>query len=309
MRFQTIAAGETWSVLGRFPTGRTISCAIFNAETGAAISQASTTTAEIGATGLFHYDSDQLTTAPVVFTIIAWQMTDASTGATDEGVIAVGGHVDNVNATISSRATPAQVATELATYDGPTFAELVADGDVTQAAIAALAIPTAGQNADAVWDEARAGHVAVGTYGQFTGDAAMRGTDGANTVVPLAAAADLAEHDATQVAINALNNLSGAQAATAIWGALRSAHVGVGSLGNAMSLLLNFLASRGLINTATTPWQEVRYVFDEASAGDATPFEVYELYDQAGTAIAGNSAAGNNPLADPTRIIAERRRV
>lgn len=33
---------------------------------------------------------------------------------------------DNINATISSRATPAQVATELGTYDGPTNTEMVA---------------------------------------------------------------------------------------------------------------------------------------------------------------------------------------
>lgn len=49
--------------------------------------------------------------------------------------------------------------------------------------------PTAAQNADAVWDEARSGHTTPGTYGEHTGDAAMRGTDSANTTTPPTAAA------------------------------------------------------------------------------------------------------------------------
>jgi hypothetical protein len=77
---------------------------------------------------------------------------------------------DNINATISSRATPAQVATELNTYDAPTNAEMVARtlaaADYATAATLALVkaktdtipaspaavgdIPTAVQNADAL---------------------------------------------------------------------------------------------------------------------------------------------------------------
>lgn len=606
MRFQTVAAGETWAVLGRFPSGRTVSCTVWDGLTGGAISQATTTTSEISTTGIYRYLSSQLTAAPTAFTIIVWQMTD-SLGGTDEGVIAVGGYPDNVNATISSRATPAQVATELGTYDGPTHAELIAEINAVQADIAALpAAPSAGaiadaiwdedltghtiansasrtltnalfeeavwvsldagtagtglfigtpanpvsnmadaitiaqarglrtfrfvdseatllsltssqvtslntmsasfitsnsvpvegnvtgaphtltglsfqgpfviQNArfaysscsfvdcrgidfaptgsffantflrcnlfgtysgtslltggnafidcrpaadgtsfvydgdpssplgvdmfyrwagpmqinnlnaatgtrlivdllggsvtintangntqparatirgfgnllgtaaggvvderfvpptaaavaDAVWDELRAGHSTPNTYGQFTGDAAMRGTDGANTVVPLAAATNQAEHDATQAAIVALDSVvdagfaavlaaiaalsipAASAVATEVWNSLRSSHSTTATMGRAMTLLLNSMVSRGLINIGTTPWQEVRYVFDEAAASDTVAFEIYELYDQAGVAISGNSASGNNPLADPTRIIAERRRV
>ncbi len=71
---------------------------------------------------------------------------------------------DNINATISSRATQTSVD------DLPTNAELstalgTAD-DATLAAIAALSIPTAAAVADAVWDEATAGHTTSGTFGE-----------------------------------------------------------------------------------------------------------------------------------------------
>ncbi len=61
---------------------------------------------------------------------------------------------------------------------------------------------------DAFWDEPRAGHTTPATYGVDTGDAPMRGTDGANTTVPLAAATDQAEHDQTQTDIAGLNDLA-----------------------------------------------------------------------------------------------------
>jgi len=47
-------------------------------------------------------------------------------------------NLDNLDALVSSRATPAQVATELATYDGPTHAELISEINSVQVDIAAL---------------------------------------------------------------------------------------------------------------------------------------------------------------------------
>ena len=103
--------------------------------------------------------------------------------------------------------------------------------------------PTAAQVADAVWDEDQADHVAAGTFGVIATEiaaiptTAMRGTDGANTVVPDAAgtaptAIEIrAEMDSnsTQLAaiaadtttnipalIAALNNLSQANIRTAV---------------------------------------------------------------------------------------------
>ena len=70
--------------------------------------------------------------------------------------------------------------------------------------------------------------------------------------------------------------------------------------------------SRGVIDITTTPWRENRYEFNTASGGNDNAMTVlhrYDLYDQDGVAIAGNHLSGNNPLFDPTRLIAERRRV
>jgi hypothetical protein len=83
--------------------------------------------------------------------------TEADTALSDVGLTStVTGRVD---AAISTRATPAQVASELATYDAPTKAELDAAIATLSSAIAALnnlsaaqvtaAVPTAVQNADA----------------------------------------------------------------------------------------------------------------------------------------------------------------
>ncbi len=212
--------------------------------------------------------------------------------------------------------------------------------------------------ADAVWDEARAGHTTAGTYGEFTGDAAMRGTDGANTTVPMAAATSQTEHDATQAAIGALNDLdatavaaatqtgltaqgytvgrapgldnldatvssrassaeiaalndpTAAAIADAVWDELRADHTTQGSAGQALTLLLNGVMSRTVIDTSATPaWTLNVYTYDEASAGDSVVHEQYELYDQDGAPIAGNATSGNNPLADSTVVVAERRRV
>lgn len=58
-----------------------------------------------------------------------------------------------------------EVADALAVYDAPTAAELTAEIDAVQADIAALIIPSAGANADAVWDEVLAGHLTGGTTG------------------------------------------------------------------------------------------------------------------------------------------------
>lgn len=107
---------------------------------------------------------------------------------------------------------PAAVDSVIPFYEVTAPAENVAGGageeiffdDKVDALNDATQAPTAAAIADAVWDELRAAHVDVGSYGEFTGDAAMRGTDGANTTVPLAAATDTAAHDQTQVDIAAL---------------------------------------------------------------------------------------------------------
>jgi len=61
-----------------------------------------------------------------------------------------------------------EVADALAVYDPPTNAELVSEIDAVQTDIAAL--PTAAENADAIWDEDATGHQTQGSFGQAIGD-------------------------------------------------------------------------------------------------------------------------------------------
>lgn len=78
---------------------------------------------------------------------------------------------------VQSHATPdevnAQADIALADYDAPTKAEMdafearmQAEHDSTQSDLAALNDPSAAEVADAVWDEAISGHVAVGSFGE-----------------------------------------------------------------------------------------------------------------------------------------------
>lgn len=62
---------------------------------------------------------------------------------------------------------------------------------------------------NSVWNAARNAHTTAGTFGEHTGDEAMRGTDGANTQTPL----------------------DQAGTRTAVWDAPRASHQGAGSFG------------------------------------------------------------------------------
>jgi hypothetical protein len=79
--------------------------------------------------------------------------------------------------------------------------------------------------------------------------------------------------------------------------------------GSDISTLLSSTSSKAIIDTSLTPWREVRYDYDRFATSDTSIKENFDLYDQDGTAIAGDATTGNNPLADPTVLIAERRRV
>jgi hypothetical protein len=170
----------------------------------------------------------------------------------------------------------AQVNTEadtaLADYDGPTHAELVSEINDVQADIAALTIPTAAAVADAVWEEAVADHsgtvgstaealaaagsvgdpwttalpgaYGAGTAGKIVGDnlnatvssrATQTSVDDIPTNAELATALAAAD-DATLAAIAALNDLSAADAADAVWEEAIADHSGtVGSTAEALA--------------------------------------------------------------------------
>lgn len=137
MRYQTVAAGESWAVHGRFFTGRTVTVAMFDGEDGSTIALDSNACAEIGSTGIFRANNTQITTDPTSLTVIVWQMTDSTSGVTDEGVVVVGGHVDSVDADVSSRAAPGDAMDLVANAVNTTS---VATGALTAGKFAANAI-------------------------------------------------------------------------------------------------------------------------------------------------------------------------
>lgn len=71
-------------------------------------------------------------------------------------------------------------------------------GDTAWTTGAGGSAPSAASIADAVWDEARADHTTAGTFGEHTGDAAMRGTNNA-ALASVATEARLAELDAANL--------------------------------------------------------------------------------------------------------------
>jgi hypothetical protein len=186
----------------------------------------------------------------------------------------------NLNATVSSRAsqtsvddlpTNAELATALAAADDAVLAAIAALNNLSQANIRTAIglasanldtqlgdLPTAAENADAVWDEALAGHVGAGSTGEALSNAgaagdpwstALPGAYGAGTagkiigdnlnatvssrasqtsVDDLPTNAELATalaaaDDAVLAAIAALNNLSAAQVTAAVPTAVQNA--------------------------------------------------------------------------------------
>ena len=73
----------------------------------------------------------------------------------------------------------------------------------------------------------------------------MRGTDGANTVVPLGAVASQSEHDATQALIGALNNISTADLISALTTDLTEGYRATGQIGSVRDLLYEIIAHLG----------------------------------------------------------------
>ena len=193
---------------------------------------------------------DTGTTIPAT---LATQETKAEADARQ--VLLIAEH-DATQATLATQETKAQADARQAL--------LIAEHDATQAAIAALNDPTALAIADAVWDELRAAHTVLGSFGEAL-DATVSsrstqasvdiidanvdailvdtGTDIPATLATIETKAQadtrqlalIAEHDATQAAISALNDPTALAIADAVWDELLAGHTTAGSAGKALS--------------------------------------------------------------------------
>jgi hypothetical protein len=205
---------------------------------------------------------------------------------------------DNVNATISSRATPANVAAELATYDGPTFAELDARTDAIDAALVVI---------DDFVDTEVAAIKAKTDQLTFTG---------ANKVdASILAAGDFAQGAADKVwstAARALTDKVGfalsAAGIQAIWDQLTSGLTAAGSIGKKLAdwvlgsdskvLLSNNAHTGAVIPTVTTVSGDVSL----ASADeDAIVNKVWDeaIADHLGAGSTGAALNGAGSAGDP----------
>ena len=117
-----------------------------------------------------------------------------------------------IDAAVSTRATPAQVATELATYDGPTNAEMVAR-TLAAASYATAAAQTTAQNDLDVLTGTDGVTLATSQPNYAPSTAAALAS--LVSTVGVAGAGLTAADDATLAAIAALNNVSTANVATA----------------------------------------------------------------------------------------------
>ena len=145
-----------------------------------------------------------------------------------------------------------------------------AEHDATQATLAGL-------NDIAATDIVSAGAITTlaGAVVTVTNNTDMRGTDGANTVVPMSQATSQAEHDATQAAIIALNNIDGAEVLTQVNAALDTAiselGVGIPAVTPTLrtGLMLLYMALRNKVDVDTTAADELQ-VHNDAGVEIAT---------------------------------------
>ena len=209
---------------------------------------------------------------------------------------------------ISAADVNAQVDIALADYDGPTKAEL-------DAGLAALNDPTAASIADAVLDEALAGHVGVGSLGKAITDieadtnelqsddvpgliGALNDVstaqvnaevDTAITDAALATAANLATVDAIVDAIlvdtgttipaliAALNNITAAEVADAVLDEATAGHTTPGTVG---ALLIDVLADTNELQADDVP--ALIAALNDLSFADIMRTQVTEAYPTAG---------------------------
>lgn len=124
------ALSEGTNILAKFPTGSTVTFALYKISDESTITLTSASGNEIGSTGVFKWNTSNITTQPTSLTEYLWTATD--TISTQYGKIVLGGYPDYIDAKISE----------------------------------IPAAPSASTVADTVWNEAKSDHVTAGTMGE-----------------------------------------------------------------------------------------------------------------------------------------------
>lgn len=115
MRFQTVGAGETWAIWFFLSPTRTVSVSVID-QSGAAVALSSSTTVE-DLPGTYRFLSSQLAANPATKTDLLVVATD-DRGNADAVTLSVGGYVDAIDASVSTRATQAQILSDAVPFAG-----------------------------------------------------------------------------------------------------------------------------------------------------------------------------------------------
>ena len=238
--------------------------------------------------------------ADIAADIIAVKAETASiltdTGTTLDAAIAViDANVDQIEAAVITNAAGVDIAADIIAMKAET-ALIVADTNELQTddvpgLIAALNDPTAVAIADAVWDEALAGHVAAGSYGKAVADIETDAT--AILADSNELQTDWADGGRLDVILDAASAPSAAAVADAVWDEALAGHVAAGSYGKAVAdIETDATAILADSNELQTDWADggrLDVILDAASAPTAAAV-ADAVWDEA---LAGHVAAGS----------------
>jgi len=93
-RYNTSGKGETVLLVGELPTGGTVTITIYDLSDGSSVALTSNTCSEIGVTGLYRWDSSNITTQPTTFKQYLYVMSDGTNRFV--GKFVLGGFADEI---------------------------------------------------------------------------------------------------------------------------------------------------------------------------------------------------------------------
>ena len=86
-------------VLAKFDTGSTVTLTLYKLSDSSSVTLTAGTMAEIGSTGVFKWNSSDITTQPTSYTEYLWIATDGTLN--QYGKLVLGGYPDNLDAPVS----------------------------------------------------------------------------------------------------------------------------------------------------------------------------------------------------------------
>lgn len=86
-------------IIGKFDTGSTVTISLYKLSDGSSVTLTSASCTEIGTTGIFRWNTSNITTQPTVLTEYAWVMSDGTEN--QYGKLVLGGYPDQIDQSLS----------------------------------------------------------------------------------------------------------------------------------------------------------------------------------------------------------------